>query len=199
MRKRINIIIIIVSTIAFVVLYAMGVNNPLILTLLTIPFYLINLIYYRETRLFIAYNFVTIISLVGYFFFVFYVTSFPLNLVIQAMTDIGKFIYFFLMFGIVLQNKIDKKIERILIYLTLFNIVFLSLSIFTVSGFIAGFVSYERLTQLSTLVFLNVVFLVLYFLNAFVKIYVVIVLDRRKTYRINREKIRQEKIKNSFY
>ena len=199
MRKRNNIIIIIAATIIFIALYATGITNPFILTLVAIPFYLMNLIFYGETRLFIGFNIATIISLIGYLFFVQYSDIYPTNLIFMAMTDIGKYIAFFLMFGLVLQNIINKRLERIIIFINLFNIIFLSLTRFSTAGLIANFVGYTRDVQETSFVVFEIIFLVLYFVSGALKVYAIIILDQRKSIRIKRQKNRQEKIENHFY
>ncbi|MFW5795271.1 MAG: hypothetical protein ACOCV1_07305 [Bacillota bacterium] len=199
MRKRNNIIIIIITTITFIILHLTGVTNPFILSLLVIPFYLMNLIFYSETRLFIAFNLVTIISLIGYFFFIQYNNIYPINLIFMAMTDIGKFIAFFLMFGLVLQNKINKHVERIIIYLNIFNYIFLSLTRHSTARIIANFIGFTRDVQETTFIVFEIVFIVLYLAASGLKIYTITILDRRKSFRIRKNKRRQEKIENSFY
>ncbi|QWC00343.1 hypothetical protein KHQ88_01885 [Mycoplasmatota bacterium] len=201
MRRNINMIIVFLSSIIAAVLWFLGIVGVIPVILCMVLFNLISLIYYGETRLVIAYHIVTILMITGFF-----VTSYglipqeDLALLFMSFMDIGSFALFFISFGIILQNRMKLSLERIMMLITVYNIIFYTSTRFTILGYVVGFFRTPELNSVENIVLVfTIVNYVFMFIIAFVQAFLIYKFDERLSRREYLEEKRIKKIEKLFY
>ena len=197
MRRTINIIIIAIATLLA------GFSQALLLPVVIIfmaAFNIICLIYYRKTRLIIAFHVVNIFLISGFFVRVFnLVPDQGILLLFSAFMDVGSFALFFVTFGILLQNKIEKRVERAMMFVTIYYIIFYTLTRFQIINYlniIFSPVRADMLQAVQTFFIINYVFIGIV---GIVQVYLIIKFDEYKTRDDYREQKRLQEIENMFY
>jgi len=125
-RKRIIFLIITLSAlISIFLLETLGLKSGLLILVFMIPFNIISLIFYRESKLITTYHVMQIISLSGYLL----MYQFPGEYFrfFGLISFLGIIITIILAFGTILQNKTFKFNERGFIYFSIFTLLFYSM------------------------------------------------------------------------
>ncbi len=133
MKKRyIFIPIILLAFIAQTILtyFVFDEIKPLISFLLTVPFYVIVYVYYRETKLVVTYSFISVFTTLSYWIFVAFIEIYPLTApnmrLIGLVSFFGSIINMMIGFGIVLQATKNKYIAVSLMGFAVINFFFAS-------------------------------------------------------------------------
>ncbi|MDA3931149.1 MAG: hypothetical protein PF513_00275 [Tenericutes bacterium] len=201
MRKYINMTIVFLSTILAGVFWFTGIVGYLPIAGLMIVFNIICLIFYRETRLIIAYHAVTIFIIIGFF-----VTAYQLVsteevwLLFRSFVDVGGFAIFFISFGILLQTKTRLSIERLLMTLTVYNILFYTSNRYVITGYLVGFFQTNEAGTVNRIISsFNITNFVVMFFVALIQVYLIYRFDKRLTKRGFLEDRKQQRIEDKFY
>lgn len=132
MKKR-DILMAIVAVVALInIIFSRVIDNypPILQLLMTLPFYIIILIFYRKTSLITIFCILTILSQFGYYMVLHYMTLDLINPV--AIRVFGSFSFFagiigfFVAFALVLQHKTYKFTEVSFLIFSIVNYTFFS-------------------------------------------------------------------------
>ncbi len=132
MKKR-DILMAIVAVVALInIIFSRVIDNypPILQLLMTLPFYIIILIFYRKTSLITIFCVLTILSQFGYYMVLHYMTLDLINPV--AIRVFGSFSFFagiigfFVAFALVLQHKTYKFTEVSFLIFSIVNYTFFS-------------------------------------------------------------------------
>ncbi|MFP4479084.1 MAG: hypothetical protein ACLFPM_06580 [Candidatus Izemoplasmatales bacterium] len=201
MRKYINMTIVFLSTVLAGLLWFLGFSNLLIVAGLMVVFNIVSLIFYRETRLIIAYHVVTIFIIIGFFVSYFrLVTTEELWLLFRSFVDAGGFAIFFISFGIVLQNRTKVTLEVMLMVITVYNLIFYTSNRLTIMNYLVGFFRTTSFNSVERIIFsFNITNFIAMFIIAFIQVYLIYKLDKRleKQEYLHHKKI--QRIEDNFY
>jgi len=137
MRKTRNILIVLVGVGLSIFLRLFNFNWAIPIIISLVIFHIISLIYYRETRLIIGFHVTAIFLITGYFVYYGQLIDDPqVSLLFRAFDDFGSWILFFLAFGIILQNKTSRFIERSLMVITIFYIIYYTQTRFQIINYL---------------------------------------------------------------
>jgi hypothetical protein len=133
MKKRfIFIPLIVISYLAHLYLYYFVFDEirPLISFFLTVPFYVIMYIYYQETRLIVTFSFISIFTVMAYWFFLgfleYYAFNAPNMRLIGIVSFFGSLINMVIGFAIVLNANRNKFIALSFLLFAVVNFIFAS-------------------------------------------------------------------------
>lgn len=133
MKKRYLFIpIIVISFVTHLILYYFVFDeiNPLVSFLLTVPFYVIVYLYYRETKMVVTYCFISIFTTLSFWVFMsllnYYSLGAPNMRLIGMVSFFGSIINMIIGFGIVLQANKNKFIALSFLFFSVINFFFAS-------------------------------------------------------------------------
>ena len=124
MKKYVFGALIMVSIIVKLILNNIGSIelSRILIFCLTVPFYVITFVYYRRSKLILAFVFVGIFSLLGYTF----TLASPMMKILGSISLFGSIINIGLAFAILLLTNKSYSISILLMGLAIFNFLFLS-------------------------------------------------------------------------
>ncbi len=202
MNKR-NILMIIVGITAItnLVLSRVITNySPILELCLTVPFFLIIIIFYRKTPLITAFCVLTVLSQFGYYMVMENAARISLDSITQRIY--GSFSFFagiaafFVAFAVVLQNKTYKLIERSFLYFAIINYVFFSYFNFYLHSYLIRFFGPFEIHIIKMYQVYYVVLIVIEVSLVVLQIILIYFLERNKWFEL-RLKLRDQEIMNS--
>ena len=171
LKKILIYFVIIVSGIIFgIISFISPQENTIWLFLTFIPFHVISLIFYRETKTITYYHILQILSIFGYFMIFEFPNSFRL---FGLISFVGGFITFLLAFGAILQHKSEKLNERSFFWFSIYTMLFWSLYQPLILNLFINFFGPEELAIRTTITVFNVVRSSLIVLNVVLQIMIV--------------------------
>jgi len=126
MRKRLIYALLTFTGIANILYYlVLGFPIPIIYYLIYIPFHVVSLIYYRESKMITTYHILQIVHLFGYFMI--FQTNYRFFRFFGIISFFGVVLTVIIAFGVILQHRTDKFNERSFMWFTLYSLIFYSL------------------------------------------------------------------------
>lgn len=187
MKKRyIFISIIILSFLAHTLLYYLVFNEvkPLISFLLTVPFYVIIWVYYRETKLIVNYAFISVFTTLSHWVFTslinFYSINSPNMRLIGMVSFFGSIINLMLGFGIVLQANKNRLIALSFLFFSIINFFFASYYNFFLVDLISSIFGPNQSNIFDALVVLEIVYVVIQGVVVILQSVIIFIFDRNQ-------------------
>ncbi len=187
MKKRyIFIPIILFAFIAhiFLTYFVFDEIKPLLSFLLTVPFYVIVYVYYRETKLVVSYSFIAIFTTLSYWIFMAFIDIFPLTApnmrLIGLVSFFGSIINMMVGFGIVLQANKNKYIAVSLMVFAVINFFFASYYNFFLTDLIASLFGPNQARITEALFVLEMIYVGLQSLIVINQIIIIYLFDRHQ-------------------
>jgi len=193
--------IVFISTILAGVIWFFGFDSLLLVAGLMAVFNIICLIFYKESRLIIAYHTVSVFIIIGFF-----VTAYRLVntedvwLLFRSFVDVGGFAIFFISFGILLQAKTKLSIERLLMTVTVYNLIFYTSNRLRILNYVIGIFRTTEAGSVDEIIMgFNIANFVVMFFIALIQIYLIYRFDKRLEKREYLNGKRLARIENNFY
>lgn len=198
MRKTINISIIAITTILA------GLTQYFLFPYAFIFFWsfnIISLIMYRETPLMVAWHITRMLLITGFFVTLYglFRNDYSMSLLFMSFMDAGAFVLFLISFGIILQNKTTKRVERFMMVITIFYIIFYTMTRWQIIAYIEVLFSPVNQDIQNGIYAFIITNYVLIALIGLIEIYLVTVFDGYLDKRIYLEKKRIDTIDKLFY
>ncbi len=202
MKKRyIFISLIVVSFALHSILYYFVFNEimPLISFLLTVPFYVIVFVYYRETKLVVTYSFISVFTTLSFWVFMslinFYNLSSPNMRLVGMVSFFGSIINLMIGFGIVLQANKNRFVAISFLLFAIVNFFFASYYNFFLKDLIASIFGPIQSDINDALVVLEIFYFALQVLIVISQAIIIYIFDRnqefnRKTFEANKNELK---------
>jgi len=204
MKKRhIFIAIIVLSFISHSILYYFVFNEimPLVSFLLTVPFYVIVYVYYRETKLVVTYSFISVFTTLSYWVFMsllnFYNLNSPNMRLVGMVSFFGSVINLMIGFGIVLQANKNRFIALSFLFFAIVNFFFASYYNFFLKNLIASIFGPIQSDINDALVILEIFYFVLQFFIVIAQSIIIFIFDRNQQF--NNQTFEISKYDNWYY
>ena len=185
MKKRhIFIPIIILSLVGHLILYYFVFNeiHPLISFLLTVPFYVIIYVFYRETKMISSFSFLSIFTTLSFWIFMSLIQVYSLNApnirLVGIVSFFGSVVNLIIGFGIVLQANKNRFIAISFLLFAIVNFFFASYYNFFLTDLIASIFGPNPSDVADALIVLEVVYVVLQVIIAILQAIIVYIFDR---------------------
>jgi len=187
MKKRyIFIPIIILSLIGHLILYYFVFDEiyPLISFLLTVPFYVIVYVFYRESKLITSYAFVSIFTTLSFWVFMSLIQVYSLNSpnirLVGLVSFFGSVLNLMIGFGIVLQANKNRFIALSFLFFSIINFFFASYYNFFLVDLIASIFGPNPTDVTDALIVLEVIYVVLQVIISILQAVVIYIFDRNQ-------------------
>ncbi len=187
MKKRyIFIPIIILSLIGHLILYYFVFDEiyPLISFLLTVPFYVIVYVFYRESKLITSYAFVSIFTTLSFWIFMSLIQVYSLNSpnirLVGLVSFFGSVLNLMIGFGIVLQANKNRFIALSFLFFSIINFFFASYYNFFLVDLIASIFGPNPTDVTDALIVLEVIYVVLQVIISILQAVVIYIFDRNQ-------------------
>jgi hypothetical protein len=164
MRKIIIYIILLLTGVANILFYLIyGLPIPILFFILYVPFHVISLIFYRDSKMITAYHILQIIHLFGYFMI--FQTNSQYFRLFGIISFFGVILTAIVAFGVVLQHRTDKFNERTMMWLTIYSLMFYSLYAPLILNLFTNFFGPDPLAIRRTVEVFLIVQMILYAVN----------------------------------
>lgn len=187
MKKRhLFIPIIILSLIGQLILYYFVFDEiyPLISFILTVPFYVIVYVFYRESKLITSYAFVSVFTTLSFWVFMSLIQVYSINSpnmrLIGLVSFFGSVINMIIAFGIVLQANKNRFVAICFLFFSVINFFFASYYNFFLTDLIASIFGPNPTDVVDALVVLEVIYVVLQVIIAILQSIVIYIFDRNQ-------------------
>lgn len=187
MKKRyIFIPIIILSLIGHLILYYFVFNEiyPLISFILTVPFYVIVYVFYRESKLITSFSFLSIFTTLSFWVFMSLIQVYNLNSpnirLVGLVSFFGSVINLMIGFGVVLQANKNRFIALSFLFFSIINFFFASYYNFFLVDLIASIFGPNPTDVTDALIVLEVVYVVLQVIISILQSVVIYIFDRNQ-------------------
>ena len=200
MRRNINMAIVFVSTIIAIILHTTFIAGILPIIPFFLAFNIICLLYYRESRLIIAYHVTMIFFISGYYvYFGQLINDDGLLTLFRAFMDFGSLIILLISFVLTFTSRIKKFVPQGLLIIAIWAFVFYSSTTLVITGYIAAIVGPNPFDIEQAIMAFRIVGIVIWGLLGFLQIYLIAQFDRslkRKNYRAQK---RVDQINEMYY
>ncbi|PKK95571.1 MAG: hypothetical protein CVV60_00495 [Tenericutes bacterium HGW-Tenericutes-5] len=187
MKKRyIFIPIIILSLIGHLILYYFVFDEiyPLISFLLTVPFYIIVYVFYRESKLITSYAFISIFTTLSFWVFMSLIQVYSLNSpnirLVGIVSFFGSVVNLMIGFGIVLQANKNRFIALSFLFFSIINFFFASYYNFFLVDLIASIFGPNATDVTDALIVLEVVYVVIQVIISILQSIIIYIFDRNQ-------------------
>ena len=184
MKKRyIFIPIIILSLVGHLILYYFVFDEiyPLISFVLTVPFYVIVYVFYRESKLISSYAFLSIFTTLSFWVFMSLIQDYSLNSpnmrLIGLVSFFGSVINMMIAFGIVLQANKNRFIAISLFLFSIITFFFASYYNFFLENLVASIFGPNPSVVADALVVLEVIYVILQVIMSIVQSIIIYIFD----------------------
>lgn len=199
-RQKINMLIVFLSTLISLILHITDIFGQWPVILFFIVFNLVFLIFYRDTRLKIAYHVIMILYISGYFIFFYRLIRDPdITMLFRAFMDFGSVALVIVAFVITFTDDSKKFVNQYLLIIALWAVIFYSTYTLQTLYYLRAIFGPDRASIENALMAFKVLGFVLWGLVAFTQAYLIYRSDELLQRRDYRKQKHLEKINNMYY